>query len=128
LAPLGSLSLKSLAQTPLPRQRRRSIIRGLRTTIVGDGRWTAWQKTKQPGFVLLHTHKGEKIDLYVQPIDDEGVPRRPASTILAVAGPTLTPDNPGGSEPGEHGKAELKPEPWVRAGVSRPPTQGSFPP
>jgi hypothetical protein len=78
---------------------------------IGDGRWTAWQKTKTPGFVLLHTHKGEKIDLYVQPIDDAGVPRKPASAILTVRGPTLTAENPGGSEPGEYGKAELKPEP-----------------
>lgn len=78
---------------------------------LGDGRWTAWQQTKQPGFVLLHTHKGEKLDLYVQPIDDAGVPRKPARAILTVRGPTLTAENPGGSEPGEYGKAELKPEP-----------------
>ena len=78
---------------------------------IGDGSWTGWQKTKKPGFLLLHTHKGEKIDLYVQPIDDAGVPREPASAILTVAGPTLTPDNPGGSEPGEYGRAELEPEP-----------------
>jgi hypothetical protein len=78
---------------------------------IGEGRWTAWRKTKQPGFVLLHTHKGEKIDLYVQPIDDAGVLRKPARAILTVRGPTLTPDNPGGAEPGEYGKAELQPEP-----------------
>jgi hypothetical protein len=78
---------------------------------LGDGRWTAWQRTKQPGFVLFHTHKGEKLDLYVQPIDDAGVLRKPASAILTVRGPTLTAENPGGSEPGEYGKAELKPEP-----------------
>jgi hypothetical protein len=78
---------------------------------IGDGRWTGWQRTKQPGFVLLHTHDGEKLDLYVQPIDDAGAPRKPASAVLTIRGPTLTPDNPGGSEPGEYGKAELKPEP-----------------
>jgi hypothetical protein len=78
---------------------------------IGHSRWTGWLKTKKPGFVLLHTHKGEKLDLYVQPIDDAGVPRKPASAILTVRGPTLTPDNPGGSEPGEYGKVELKPEP-----------------
>ena len=78
---------------------------------LGAGSWTAWQRTKTPGFVLLHARKGEKLDLYVQPIDDAGVPRKPGRAILTVRGPTLTPDNPGGSEPGEYGKAELKPEP-----------------
>jgi hypothetical protein len=78
---------------------------------LGSGAWSAWQTTKKPGFVLLHTHKGEKIDLFVQPIDNAGKPREPASALLTITGPTLTADNPGGSEPGEYGKAELKPEP-----------------
>jgi hypothetical protein len=78
---------------------------------IGDGRWTAIHMTKKPGFVLTHMHEGQRIDLYVEPIDDAGRPRKSASAILTVAGPTLTPDNPGGSEPGEYGKAELEPEP-----------------
>jgi hypothetical protein len=78
---------------------------------LGKGTWSVWQTTKKPGFVLLHTHKGEKLDLFVRPTDDAGKLREPASALLTIAGPTLTAANPGGEEPGEYGKAELKPEP-----------------
>lgn len=78
---------------------------------LGGGSWTALQSSKMPGFVLLHTHEGEKLDLFVQPVDDAGILGKPASAVLTISRTTLTADNPGGSEPGEYGKAELKPEP-----------------
>lgn len=78
---------------------------------LGDRRWTALQSTANPGFELTHTREGEKLILFVQPIDAAGERRTPAQARLTISGPTLTPDDPGAAEPGEYGKAEMFPEP-----------------
>ncbi len=78
---------------------------------LGSSRSSVLLTTKKPGFVLEHTHQGERLRLYVQPIDDAGTRRQSAQAALAIRGSTLTPDNPGTSDPGEYGKVEMYPEP-----------------
>jgi hypothetical protein len=78
---------------------------------LGSGRSPVSGTTTKPGFVLAHTHQGERLGLYVQPLDDAGARRRAARAVLTITRSRLTPDDPGGAEPGEYGKVEMYPEP-----------------
>jgi hypothetical protein len=67
--------------------------------------------TSKPGFLLMRTREGQRLGLFVEPVDRRGARRASAHALLTISKSRLTPENVGESEPCEYGKLEMYPEP-----------------
>jgi hypothetical protein len=75
------------------------------------GTWSSWASTSSPSFVLSNTTSGEQISVEVDAVDNAKNVSRIAAGTLTSTGPTLTPEHPGSSLPGEAGEVYMVPEP-----------------
>jgi hypothetical protein len=78
---------------------------------LNGGPFSAWRRAAKPEFALRGTRKGEQIAVEVRAYDEAGRASALVHASLRSEGPTLTPEHPGTTEPGETGEAPLYPEP-----------------
>lgn len=98
---------------------------------LGSGAWSSWTSTPSPAFVIGSTTNGEQISIEVDAIDNAKNVGPIATTTLTTTGPTLTPENPGGTLAEESGEVYMVPEPLeyenfaMNAMMGRGPTEKS---
>ena len=77
----------------------------------GSGEWTSWTSTQSTAFIVPGTTSGEQISVELDAVDNAKNVSPVTAVALTTTGPTLTPENPGGTLPKEEGPVDMVPEP-----------------